>query len=68
MISREIFAWFDSSIVKQSKLIYAIRKIFIMADLSDKHYTALSLVNTLRLSPSIRKIYFIRQIAIIVKK
>ena len=37
MISREIFAWFDSSIVKQSKLIYAIRKIFIMADLSDKH-------------------------------
>ena len=44
------------------------RKIFIMADLRGKHYTVISLVNALRLSPSIRKIYFIRQNAIIVKK
>ena len=44
------------------------RKIFIMADLRGKHYTVISLVNALRLSPSIRKIYFIKQNAIIVKK
>ena len=28
MISREIFTWFDLSIVKQSKLIYAMSWIF----------------------------------------
>ena len=44
------------------------RKIFIMADLSDKHCTVVSLVNTPMLSPSIRKRYFISQNAIIVKK
>ena len=43
------------------------RKIFIMADLNDKHYTVISLVNSLKLTPSIQKIYFIRQNAIIVK-
>ena len=39
MISQEIFTWFDSSIVKKSKLIYASREFSIMADLSDKYYT-----------------------------
>ena len=35
MTLREISAWFDSSIVKQSELIYAMRQFSIMADLSD---------------------------------
>ena len=39
MISREIFTWFHSSIVKQSKLIYATHQFSTMADLSDKYYT-----------------------------
>ena len=41
MISRKIFTWFDSSTVKQLKLIYAIyakfiREFSIMPDLSGK--------------------------------
>ena len=39
MIMREMFTWFDSSIAKQSKLIYAMLWFSIMADLSDKYYT-----------------------------
>ena len=35
MISREIFTWLDSPIVKQSELIYAMRDFSIMTDLSD---------------------------------
>ena len=39
MILWEIFTWFDSSIIKQSKLIYASQEFSIMVDLSDKYYT-----------------------------
>ena len=35
MNSREMFTWFDSSIVKQLELIYAVCNFSIMADLSD---------------------------------
>ena len=35
MILREIFTSFDSSVVKQSELIYAMRDFSVMADLSD---------------------------------
>ena len=37
MISQEIFTWFDSSIVKQSKLIDVVLWIFHNADLGDKN-------------------------------
>ena len=38
MNTQEIFTWFDLSIAKQSKLIYAM-PFSIMADLSDKYYS-----------------------------
>ena len=39
MNTQEIFTWFDLSVAKQSKLIYAMPWFSIMADLSDKYYS-----------------------------
>ena len=39
MILQEIFTWFDSSTVEQSKLIYASQEFSIMVDLSNTYYT-----------------------------
>ena len=39
MISREMFTWFDSSIAKQWKLIYAMQGILYNGRLSDQYFT-----------------------------
>ena len=47
MISREIFTWFDSSIVKQVNQFMQGREFSIMVYLSDQYYTKSNLLVTL---------------------